>query len=151
MAISLSSIFDPGAILLNLENVSKETLFAELTDAIAAVHPDCEQSTMLAAIWEREKKMSTGIAAGIAIPHAVCNGIHTVAGAIGISKSGIDYGALDDKPVHIVFMLAMGDEAREYHLRILDQISMLTQTDALSEMKSAKTPQDVHAILAKFG
>ena len=146
----LNEIFNIQAIKLNLEGTTKEAVFTELADTISAVYPECDQTILLTALWERENKLSTGIASGIAIPHAIYRGIDNVAGAIGISKSGIEYGALDNKPVHVVFMLAMGEQAHENHVRVLNQIFALVQTEALTLMKNAASAQDVYALLSKF-
>lgn len=150
MSILLSKIFDSRAIILNLSGTTKEDVFTELADAISAIHPECDQPGMLAALWEREKKMSTGIAPGIAIPHAVYRGINTVVGAIGISKAGIEYDALDKNPVHVVFMLAMGEFVQENHMRVLNQIFTLVQTEAFELIKNAQTAQEAHAVLSRF-
>jgi len=150
MILTLSEIFNPESILLNLAGTTKETVFSELVGAIAAVHPECNQESMLAALWEREKKLSTGIVSDVAIPHAICSSIKTVAGAVGISRAGIDYGALDEKPVHVIFMLVMNEDAKENHLHILEQIFTLVKTDALALIKNAKTAQEIHAVLSRF-
>jgi mannitol/fructose-specific phosphotransferase system IIA component (Ntr-type) len=146
----LKEIFNLQAIKLNLEGTTKEAVFTELAGAISAAQPECDQSILLASLWERENKLSTGIVSGIAIPHAIYRGIDKVVGAIGISKSGIEYAALDNKPVHVVFMLAMGERAYENHVRVLNQIFALVQTEALTLMKNAKTTHDVYAVLSKF-
>jgi len=150
MRITLSEVFDSRTILLNLAGTTKDEIFQELVDAIAVVHPECDKSVMLAALWEREKKLSTGISSGVAIPHAVCNGIGTIAGAVGISSAGVEYGALDEKPVHIIFMLVLGEAAKEDHLRVLDKIFTLVRTEALSLIKNAKSAQEVYEILSRY-
>jgi PTS system fructose-specific IIC component/PTS system nitrogen regulatory IIA component len=150
MEILLNEIFDSQSIIVNLKSRTKEEAFAELTGAIAAVHPECDSEAMLAALWEREKKMSIGIASGVAIPHAMCQAITKIAGAIGISRGGIDYDALDHKPVYVVFMLAMGVPAEESHLRILNQIFKLAQSEALASIRNAKNNKDVYTILSRF-
>jgi len=150
MRITLSEVFDTRTILLNLAGTTKDDVFQELVDTITLVHPESDKSAMLAALWEREKKLSTGISSGVAIPHAVCGGIGTIAGAVGISNAGIEYGALDEKPVHIIFLLVMGEAAKEDHLRILDKIFTLVRTDALTQIKSAKSAQDVYAVLSRY-
>jgi len=150
MEILLGEIFNSGTILPDLAGKTKEAVFSELAGAISAVHPECDQAVMLRALWEREKKLSTGITSGVAIPHAICAGIGTVAGALGISKAGIEYDALDKKPVHVIFMLLTGEGAKENHLHILDQISSLVRTDALALIKNAKNVQEVHAVLSQF-
>jgi len=149
MELSLSEIFNTRSIMTNLAGTTKEDVFAELVDAIAAVHPECNRQSMLSALWEREKKLSTGIAPGVAIPHAICGGIGATAGAVGVSKAGVDYDALDKKPVHVIFMLVMSEGAKENHLHILEQLSALAGTEALSLIKNAKTAQEVHAVLSR--
>ncbi|MDR2729956.1 MAG: PTS sugar transporter subunit IIA, partial [Treponema sp.] len=91
MEIFLNEIFESRSIILNLEGKTKEEVFSELTKAITAAHPECNESSMLASLWERENKLSTGIGSGIAIPHATYEGIDKIAGAIGISQTGIEY------------------------------------------------------------
>ena len=94
--------------------------------------------------------MSTGITSGIAIPHVYCRSVSAEAGAIGVSQCGIEYGALDNKPVHVVFMLVMGDAARENHLRVLNQIFTLVKSEAFALMQSAKDTQEIHDMLSRF-
>jgi len=150
MSILLSDIFNPQSIKLGLEGKTKKEVFAELTGIIAAAHPGCGQAPLLEALWEREHKLSTGIAPGIAIPHAFCGGIEGIGGALGVSQEGIEYDALDSEPVYVVFMLAIGEPAKEHHLRVLNQIFALTQSEALEMIRNAKSPQDVQAILSRF-
>jgi len=150
MNLSLGEVFGSKAILPDLAGTTKEAVFSELADAIAADHPECDKQEMLAALWEREKKLSTGIASGVAIPHAICNGIGMIAGAVGISKAGIEYDALDKKPVHVIFMLVMGEDAKENHLCILERIFSLVKIDAFALIKNAENPQDVYAVLSRF-
>jgi mannitol/fructose-specific phosphotransferase system IIA component (Ntr-type) len=149
MGVLLGNIFDFRTIVMDIKG-TKETVFTELTGAIAAVHPECNQTVMLTSLWEREKKLSTGIASGIAIPHAICNGITTMVGAVGISKTGIEYDALDQKPVHVVFMVAMGENEKENHLSILEQIFAIAQSEALALIKNAQDTRDVYTILSQF-
>jgi mannitol/fructose-specific phosphotransferase system IIA component (Ntr-type) len=150
MRILLDEIFDPRSIKLNLEGKTKEGIFIELAEAITAVHPECNRASMLASLWERENKLSTGIGSGVAVPHALCGGIKDIAGAIGISQTGIEYGALDHKPVHVVFMLAINDKATENHLRILNQLFLLAQSEAIAIIRKAQNAQTVKDILSRF-
>ena len=149
MGLLLSEIFDVRSTRLNLNGKTKETALEELIDGIAALHGDCNRSEMFTAIWEREEKMSTGIGNGVAIPHVFCGGIDDMAGAIGISQQGIDFGALDNKPVYVIFLLAINARTKENHLRALNQILRLARSEAYQLIKDAKNAQDVHAILSQ--
>ena len=150
MSILLSDIFDPRSIKLNLEGKTKEAVFTELADAITAINPECDRASVLASIWERENKLSTGIIPGVAIPHAFCEKTKNIAGAIGISQTGIEYDALDNKPVYVVFMLVIGGAEREEHLHVLNQISMLAQSEFLATIKKAQNTQTIQTILSRF-
>lgn len=117
---------------------TKETVFTELVDTIAAVHPELNRNAMLAVIQDRENKMNTSIASGVAVPHGYYPEAGGIVGAIGISKTGIEYNALDHKPVNLVFLKekinpligSAGPHGRpHFHLyqsRISPEIEMVT-------------------------
>ena len=149
MGMLLSEIFDIKSII-NLESRTKETAFNDLVSAISEIHPECDQTLMLESLWKREAKLSTGITAGVAVPHAICKGINRMAGAIGISKTGIEYNALNKEPVYIIFMLVMDEKFTEKHLTILNQIIKLINSKELEHLKYAKNAQDIHEILCGF-
>jgi PTS system fructose-specific IIC component/PTS system nitrogen regulatory IIA component len=150
MGILLSEIFDPRSIKIGLAHSSKAEVLAELVEAIKAAHPDFDREEMLAAVNDREGKMSTGIAPGVAIPHGYCRGVGTIAGALGISPAGIEYQALDDGPVHVVFMLVMGQGGQENHLRVLNRIFSLVKSEAFPRLREAKSAGELHGILSRF-
>ncbi|MCL2600020.1 MAG: PTS sugar transporter subunit IIA [Treponema sp.] len=150
MGILLSDIFDPRSIKLNLEGTDKEAVFAELVGLAAALRPEFRHADVLAAIVERENRMSTGIAPGLAIPHAFYERAGGITGAIGISRSGIRYDAMDGKPVYAVFMLITGKDAREDHLQVLNRICTMAQSEGIASIRGAKTPDDVLALLSRF-
>jgi len=148
MEISLSEIFDSRSIILNLEGKTKDAVFNELIKGITAVHPECDESSLNAVLWEREKKLSTGIGSGIAIPHAFYEGIDKITGAIGISQTGIEYNAQDQQAVNIVFMLIIGGKAHENHLNVLNQLITLAKSDAPAMIKKAQNEEAVIDILS---
>ena len=149
MGNSLSDIFDLRSIRLDFDGKTKEMALTELIDSLSVLHPEWDGAELHTAIMEREKKMSTGIGNGIAIPHASCKGIADMSGAIGVSKKGIDYGALDNKPVHMVFLFATSEKANENHLRILNLIFHLAMSEEFAVMKNAKNAEEIHAILSR--
>jgi mannitol/fructose-specific phosphotransferase system IIA component (Ntr-type) len=146
----LSNVFVPQSIKLGLESKTKDAAFTELIGLITAVHPECDRAEMYLALNSRESKMSTGIGSGIAVPHGYCRSISTITGAVGISKAGIDYGAVDGKPVHLVFMLMMGEASREDHLRVLNKVFTLVNSEIIAMMMAAKDTREIHAILSRI-
>lgn len=91
--------------------------------------------------------MSTGIMSGIAVPHGKTDAVTEVHGAIGISRAGIDYEALDGKPVHLIFMLLSSPDSSELHLRVLKRLARLLENtkfyNALLEQKSSEAVYDL--------
>jgi mannitol/fructose-specific phosphotransferase system IIA component (Ntr-type) len=145
----LADVFDKRLIKLDLESTDKDAVFEELAGEISAVKPELRKAETLAAIRDREAKMNTSIASGVALPHGYFPGLNGVIGALGFSRGGIDYGANDHKPVHLVFMLLLGEGAREHHLRVLSRIATFVRSGALSYIGEAETPQKVYDILCR--
>ncbi|MDR0550439.1 MAG: PTS sugar transporter subunit IIA [Spirochaetaceae bacterium] len=146
--MSLSDIFDKRSIKLNLESASKIDAFTELVEAVAAIHPELDRSTMLAAIQDREQKMNTSIAPGVAVPHGYYPGNGGIFGALGISPAGIEYGAPDNKPVHCLFLLIMGSASSEQHLRVLTRIASLIKSGGQELLQKAQTQEGIYDILS---
>jgi mannitol/fructose-specific phosphotransferase system IIA component (Ntr-type) len=148
--VLLKDVFDKQAIKLNLESKTKEAVFTELIDTITDIHPELNRDEMFAAVYDRESKMNTSVAPGVAVPHGYYLGARNIFGAIGISQSGIDYDALDHKPVHVVFLIILGEAYREKHLHILSRLLSMIKSGALGYIQEAKSSQDVYDILSRF-
>lgn len=144
----ISEIFPVSNIVLNLESEDKDELFEEMLEILLSSHPEINRSEALLALKEREEKMTTGIMPGVAAPHAICSSVDGVVGAIGISKSGIDYDALDDKPVKVVFMLLFAPTETERHLQIMKHFSGLLQyPDLYTSMIQKKSASEIFDLL----
>ena len=111
----LSSVFNPKSINIDLQSEEKDEVFEELVEELVNADPTLNRAAALKAIREREEKMSTGIINGIAIPHGKTDAVKEVRGAIGISRRGIDYDALDGKPVYLIFLLLSSPDSSELH------------------------------------
>ncbi|MDR0639027.1 MAG: PTS sugar transporter subunit IIA [Spirochaetaceae bacterium] len=146
----LSEIFNEHSIKLNLEADTKEAVFWELIETMADVHPALDKTEMFSAIQDRERKMSTAVTSGVAVPHGYYPGTNGIFGAIGISQDGIAYNALDNEPIHFVFLLLMGESAREEHLRTLNRVLSLIHSGALASMRTAQNVREVSDILSRF-
>jgi mannitol/fructose-specific phosphotransferase system IIA component (Ntr-type) len=147
--VLLSEVFVRQSINLHLESTTKDDAFKELIETIAAIHGEFDRDTMLAAVQDREIKMSTSIAPGVALPHGYYPGTGSISGALGISESGIDYDAPDQKPVHCIFLIIMGEGSREKHLRVLTRITSLVNSAGLSLLLKAQSPEEIHNILSR--
>jgi PTS system nitrogen regulatory IIA component len=97
----------------------------ELVDLLVAktlVKPP-DRDHVLGALRSREETMSTGIGFGIALPHATSDRIEKPAVALGRSPKGIDFSALDHKPVHTVVLFVVPKDQFQTHLQTLRAIA----------------------------
>jgi mannitol/fructose-specific phosphotransferase system IIA component (Ntr-type) len=148
--VLLNDVFAKQAINIHLESKTKDEAFKELIETIAGIHDEFDRDAMLAAVRDRENKMSTSIAPGVAIPHGYYPGTGSIFGALGVSESGIDYNAPDQKPVHCIFLIIMGEASREKHLRVLTRIMSLVNSGGLSLLRKAQSPEEIYNILSRI-
>jgi len=148
----LQELFTASCIKVDLEAEDKEEVFEELVDfLVRAYRLDKKRDPILQAIREREGKLSTGIKAGIAVPHGKTEAVEGVYGVMGVSKKGIDYDALDGEPVHLIFLLVSSIEDSAQHLRTLKKIALLIEsTDFYTRVLEADTAEKAYAILRQF-
>lgn len=103
------------------------------------------------AIREREAVLSTGIGHGIALPHARTPALASLEMAVGTTAGPVEFGAVDERPVRLVWMLAAPVSASGLHVRTLARISGLLRDDAVRErLVGAGSPQEFLARLREF-
>ena len=146
--MKISTLLNERLIKVDLESIDKEEVFEEMTDILYREGKIQDRDDVLQAILEREKKGTTGISKGIGIPHAKTDDIEGLTMALGISKEGIDYDALDGNLVHIIFyVLARKDEASE-NVQTLAEIARLCETPGfIDSIMRAKSPDEVLGII----
>ncbi len=148
--MNLQQVFSKESIIPDLQSTDKEELFEEMLQAIINVQPDINREEALSALSERESKMTTGIIPSIAVPHCRIDTVRGVAGAIGISRKGIDYDSLDGKPVHFVFMLICNSIEDALHLEVLKNLSVkLENPSFMQSLSECKTADEVCNLLGK--
>ncbi|MDR1399521.1 MAG: PTS sugar transporter subunit IIA [Treponema sp.] len=146
----LNEIFSVQHIKLNLESETKDETFEELVETIIELRPELNRQELLEAITMRENQMNTAVAPGVAIPHGYCHTLGGIVGAIGISRTGIEYDTEAREMVHCIFMVLMSYERREKHLAVLSKLLKLLNSETLTEMQSAKSAQEINDILCRF-
>jgi len=126
----------------------KETALKEIIQMLSKTDTIKDAAELEKAIFERESIMSTSIGLGVAIPHVRLKNVINMAMAIGISKEGIDYKALDDQKVNIIIMIAAPEGTHREYLRILAKIALLLKNDSIREsIINAQSPHDIYNIL----
>jgi len=147
----LHETFPPELIKVGLEAEDKDEAFEELVDHFCQVTNSSARAEILAAIRDRESKMSTGIKKGIAIPHGKTNAVDRVYGVLGISKKGIDYDALDGEPVYLLFLMLAPQKDSEKHLRLLKRLAELLDNPQFNtDLVAQNTSQSAHGVIKKY-
>jgi nitrogen PTS system EIIA component len=148
----LQKVFARGSIKIGLESEDKDELFEELVDMLAKEGgKNFPRSGVLAAVRERETKMSTGIKRGIALPHGKAEGLPCLMGALGISKRGIEYASLDGEPVYLVFMLVSDPKDSELHLAALKRLAiLLDDPEFYTDLIKADSPERAATIIRNY-
>lgn len=135
----LSDIFNTSRMNLDLHSTMKDEVLRELVETISASDSRFNRQIMLESITRRERKMNTAIMPGIAVPHGYCDEVEGIIGAIGFSRSGIEYDNSDGNPVHLVFMLVMDESSREKHLRVFSKLFQFLKSEDFANIRLAGT------------
>ena len=147
----LNEIYRPEFIKIGLEAEDKEEAFEELVDLFCHAAKINAREEILEAIRKRESKMSTGIRQGIAIPHGKTPAVDSIYGVLGISKTGMDYDALDGKPVYLLFLLLAPEKDTEKHLKALKRLAVLLDNPQFyTDLMAQNTAQDAYGIIKKY-
>jgi len=119
MALDLAAMISEDRIV-DLKAETKEGALREMVEVMAASPCVQDKEALLRAIVEREETLSTGVGIGVAVPHAMIPEVSDFVIAIGRSHKGIEFEALDEKPVRIVVMIAASDQhSRGEYLKLL--------------------------------
>jgi mannitol/fructose-specific phosphotransferase system IIA component (Ntr-type) len=141
----------PELVLIAPEVDRRDELFRLFGSAFehSGLAPDGD--TVVEKLLERERILSTGIGGGVAVPHAQVPGIGRLAMAVSIHPSGIEYPALDDQPVRLVFCLIGDANTAADHLAGLARLARLARRDdALDRLIQAETGGAFLAMLAEL-
>jgi PTS system nitrogen regulatory IIA component len=148
--MNLKTVISTETIDLNLKGSTKKEIINELLDILVRTGKIKDKGAALAAVMEREEKMSTGMKHGIAIPHGKCPSTEDLVACIGISKKAVDFDSLDKQPCRIFIMTLSPVEKTGPHLQFLAEVSLLFKSaEKREEILNAKTPEEVLEILAE--
>jgi mannitol/fructose-specific phosphotransferase system IIA component (Ntr-type) len=143
-------ITDPAQVLTDLQATDRWGAIDELISVLvstARVSPD-NAAAVTAAVREREATMSTGIGHGIGIPHAPTDHVARVEAALGITRRGADFEALDGAPVHIVLLFVVPKNQFQQHLDTLANIArVLSNPQTREQLRDASAPARVLDII----
>lgn len=146
--ISLVQAVQAAGVHYDIQGRDVETVFASAVSRMAFI-PDAHKQDLLSRLLEREAALSTGIGNGIAIPHPRVQADYISAPAVfvGYLAEPLDYRALDNRPVSILFFLLCPD--LKVHLHLLSVLSFCLRNDRFVDFLKSRPDQDL--MIEKIG
>lgn len=122
-----------GSVVCDLNSSEKYSAIHELLSKAPVFRDIQNLSSFEQVVIEREKKLSTGLGHGVAFAHGKTDKVDSIYIALGISQEGIEYDALDDKPVHLLFIVANPVIGHQEYLQLIAKLSRILRIDDFRE------------------
>jgi PTS system nitrogen regulatory IIA component len=146
---SIKDLLQKDLVIEDLQSTDKEGVICEFVRHLCSAGKVTESDGLVRVLMEREMLGSTGIGEGIAIPHAKASFLREMLVAFGRSGAGVDFQAMDGKPVHLFFLLVTPDDNPGEHLRTLARISRILKNRELRErLKQASRRDEIFQLIA---
>jgi PTS system nitrogen regulatory IIA component len=147
--MNISDLLAPAAVLSALKVQGKKQLLQELATRGALI-THLPERKIFETLMERERLGTTGVGQGVAIPHGRLSDLKAIHGVFARLETPIDYDAVDNQPVDLVFMLLAPEGAGADHLKALARVSRLLRNQAACEkLRAAKSAEALYAILTE--
>ena len=145
--MEISVLITPEGVIAQLRASSKKQALQELAKRAAAVS-GAEERAIYDVVTERERLGTTGIGMGVAIPHARLRGLTQLCGVFARLEKPIDFEAIDDQPIDLIFLLLAPEGAGADHLKALALVSRLLRDRAMCEkLRGTDKPDALYALL----
>lgn len=142
--MKLSKFSEENLITFNLNASNKEEVIQELVESISNSNMVNDAELLFKDVTERESLVTTGVGYGVAFPHAKTKAVKGIVIAFGRSSEGIEFDAMDHKPVKLFFLIAAPEDAIGAHLNIMARLSFLMKSDENRQrLLEATSPGDV--------
>jgi mannitol/fructose-specific phosphotransferase system IIA component (Ntr-type) len=147
--MKLEKYLRPDCIRIGMKAEDKWGAIDELLDLLVRRGLIADAETVRRDLVAREKKMSTGMEFGLALPHAKSRGAKEMAIALGIKKEGIDFDSLDKQPAQVVFLVVSRTDTTGPHIQCLADIARLYRDETLRQrLPAVASPAAALALLA---
>ena len=149
--MKLSDVLAKERIIINLNGRDKYDVLEKMVHVTRTSDKVTNETDLLKKVIEREKIKSTGIGGGIGIPHAQTSGVTDIVACLGISEHGIEFNAVDGKPVHLVFLIATKERTDSRYLGLLSKIARLFIDEPFKQkiIKSNSPEEIMYLIIEK--
>lgn len=137
--MKLSDIISADSVACNVHAGSKKRALEYVSQMAANLQPDFDQVQVFDKLIARERLGSTGIGHGVAIPHSRIKDCDKPLGVFIQLSEGIDYDAIDDQPVDLLFALLVPEDSTEEHLEALSMLAEMFSNEQFRDSLHAAT------------
>lgn len=141
--MKITDLLSENAVDLQVKATDKKDVLRQAVDLMAKQGVITDKEEYLAAVFAREEESTTGVGDGIAIPHGRCEAVTKPSLIAMVIPEGVEYEALDDEPVNLLFLIAANPQSGSAHIDILSKLSgMLMHEEFTEALKAAKTTKE---------
>ncbi len=146
--MKLSKFCDENLITFNLKSTTKAGVIEELVELAAGSTMIKNRDELLNDVRERENLVTTGVGYGVAFPHAKTRAAKGIVIAFGRNAKGIDFEAMDHRPVNLFFLIAAPEDAVGAHLNVMARLSFLMKSEENRQrLMQVSSPGDVLSLI----
>ncbi|MEJ2753970.1 MAG: PTS sugar transporter subunit IIA [Chloroflexota bacterium] len=147
--MDLEDLIGPDDIFVSARSNCKKQVLQDLAEE-ASRKTGIPSREIFETLLERERLGSTGVGHGIAIPHGKLKTLDKIVGMAAILGKPIEFDALDDQPVDVVFLLLAPEDAGAEHLKALARVArVLREPGLLSELREAESGATAHKLMTR--
>lgn len=147
--MDISDLILPESVVANLRVTSKKQALQELAKKAAEITGQPERA-LFEVLMERERLGTTGVGHGIGIPHGKLPDLDRLYGIFARLETPIDFDAIDDQPVDLIFVLLAPETAGADHLKALARVSRLFRDRAVCEkLRGTESAEAIYALLTQ--
>jgi len=147
--MNISDLLTPDRVIARLKASAKKQALQELARR-AATFTGVHERQILEVLLEREKLGTTGVGHGIAIPHGKLNSLDRLYGMFARLDAPIDFDAIDEQPVDLIFLLLAPESAGADHLKALARVSRLLRDKSVCEkLRGTEESEAIYALLTE--
>ena len=146
----ITDLLDKRSISLDAAPKTKSEALDMAVDLMVKSEKISDREAYRKQVYLREEESTTGIGEGIAIPHGKCDAVKKPGLAAMVVKNGVEFEALDDEPVTLLFLIAAPNTEDNIHLDVLSKLSVMLMDDNFTEsLRNAKSVDEFMEIIDK--
>ncbi len=149
--MQLSEIIDAGRIKTNIDVSSKKRALEEISQLLVRDQERLDATEIFNSLISRERLGSTGVGYGVAIPHGRIENCEKITGAFIRLNHGVDFDAIDNQPVDILFALIVPEQCTDEHLQVLAHLAAMFNDEALrNRLRQLKDAESIYQLLTQW-